>query len=536
MKRTLNMVLVLAFCACSGQGRGDNASVNRWRDPYRVLASGLSAARDRVPNRKVAVLPFSYTDKRESDDGVVVSERLLTSLIRERKLEVVERNLLEKVMGELKLQYSGAVDERSIKSLGKILGVDAVVTGTLMRRPGGLLEINARVIGVENGMVLAAAAVVAPADWETEIIPAETAQAAAEPEAVPQAAAQEEKAPAEDFPAAWKYRENLRVAERSGKSLVDHQVLVELDTAALIRAGRMRADCADLRFVNSNEKSRLNYWLESGCGASRTRVWVRLPFLAKKSVKNIYVYYGNTAAGPVSNGAATFLLFDDFEGSWIDTSRWLVRGECPVRQEGGLLRFTGCGYGSSIRKTTLTSAQGLQAPYVVEFSAMASDGGNNGITHELALRWDGVIAGPYAQPRSAVAVVLFDGYSPGSACRGEDCLSGRAAITWWQNGSVDHMERVSEDNSLTPGVWRNYGVVEDGREVAIYLGGKKLVSTPVAVSSGDKLGIGAREYPHGAESYYDNFRVRRHASPEPSVYQYKKAVELSAGRSEGLRI
>ena len=88
----------LLLAACGGPVRKDRIADALGRDPYEFLAERLSAACDKMQNRKVAVLPFSYTDRRESDDGVVVSERLITRMTQENKLDVVERNLLEKVM------------------------------------------------------------------------------------------------------------------------------------------------------------------------------------------------------------------------------------------------------------------------------------------------------------------------------------------------------------------------------------------------------------------------------------------------------
>jgi hypothetical protein len=49
-------------------------------------------------------------------------------------LKVVERTLLEKVMSDLKLRSSAGADDDAIKSLGRGLGVNAVVVGTLTRR------------------------------------------------------------------------------------------------------------------------------------------------------------------------------------------------------------------------------------------------------------------------------------------------------------------------------------------------------------------------------------------------------------------
>ena len=136
-------------------------------DPYERLAEKISDGHKYLSNKKVAVLPFSYTDKRASDDGVVVSERLLTRIINRRELEVIERGLLERVLAELKLEHSGVIDKSSIKGLGKILGVEAVVTGTLTRRKDGRIEINARLIKTESASVLMAAAETVMPDWET---------------------------------------------------------------------------------------------------------------------------------------------------------------------------------------------------------------------------------------------------------------------------------------------------------------------------------------------------------------------------------
>ncbi|MCX5785370.1 MAG: FlgO family outer membrane protein [Elusimicrobia bacterium] len=171
----------LAFLACfvflAGCGKNikDGKITNIFApDPYERLAEKISDGHKYLSNKKVAVLPFSYTDKRVSTDGVVISERLLTRILNRRELEVIERGLLEKVLSELKLQHSGAIDENSIKGLGKILGVEAVVTGTLTKYRNGLIEINARLIKTESAAVLSAAAETVMPDWETAVVPAVT--------------------------------------------------------------------------------------------------------------------------------------------------------------------------------------------------------------------------------------------------------------------------------------------------------------------------------------------------------------------------
>lgn len=523
MKKALLLVICVLVSGCSGNAKRKSLPDAFGGDPYESLAERLSEAHDRVANRKVAVLPFSYTDKRESDDGVVVSERLLTRIIQERKLEAVERNLLEKVMGELKLQYSGAVDETSIKNLGKVLGVDAVVTGTIMRQADGRIEINARLIKAETAVILAAAVALVPCDWETGVMPAamEAAPAPEDPSAAPQPAP--ESGPAEQA-RDWKYRENLRVAEKSGVSLVDHQVLVKFDSATPIRLGRMKPDCSDLRFYNSNETSKLNYWLERGCNNAETRVWVRLPFLARNSVKNIYMHYGNPASGSESSGEATFVLFDGFQAEGVDRQKWrFLEGDCPVRTSNGVLEFQACGTGSFTRKSAMVSLADFKPPYVVEFDGWASDSGANGMYRELDLRWDGEMSGPSLQANSAIGVLLYDGSSSTVGCDTPGCMAGEASVNPFRGGYISFTARTVK-RPLTPGVWRSYRVTDDGTTVSVFADGEFLVSSAEPGPSGSKIGISAREYPAGGKVRYDNFRVRAFAVKDPEVYFHRKKV------------
>ncbi len=163
------LLLLSSLSGCAHNSWNKTAAGPFAPDMYDRLAEKISCGHKYLSNKKVAVLPFSYTDRSVSDDGVVVSERLLTRIINLRELEVVERGLLDKVLSELKLQRSGIIDENSIKGLGKILGVEAVVTGTLTRRVDGRIEINARMIKTETGSVIAAAAEVVPDDWAASV-------------------------------------------------------------------------------------------------------------------------------------------------------------------------------------------------------------------------------------------------------------------------------------------------------------------------------------------------------------------------------
>ena len=140
------------------------------------LAASLGKALGDRPGLKLAVLQFPYVGGAASAGPAVIQERLTTELAQNKKLTLVERALLDKVMQELKLEASGAIDEAAVKRLGKQLGADAIVTGTLSDLKDGGTEVNARVVETVTGRILAAASAVVRKDWADSPVPPKPAR------------------------------------------------------------------------------------------------------------------------------------------------------------------------------------------------------------------------------------------------------------------------------------------------------------------------------------------------------------------------
>jgi len=120
----------------------------------------------------------------------------------------------------------------------------------------------------------------------------------------------------------WNYRKPITISN-SGSALTDYQVLVTLDTATLISAGKMRSDGGDIRFADSNGNTLLSYWIESGINTSSTKIWVKVPSIPASSSKTIYVYYGNPSVTSQSNIKDTFNnKGDNFDDNSLDTNIW----------------------------------------------------------------------------------------------------------------------------------------------------------------------------------------------------------------------
>lgn len=123
-----------------------------------LLPLGLSAtARADFEKTKVAVLDFQLQGQqfKDSDMGAIVAEWLITALVKEGRFEVVERRLLQKILGEQKLVMSGVVDDSSATELGRLLGVKIIISGTVMSYQN-IMEANARIIDVESASIIAA--------------------------------------------------------------------------------------------------------------------------------------------------------------------------------------------------------------------------------------------------------------------------------------------------------------------------------------------------------------------------------------------
>lgn len=158
MKNSIKLAAAALFFALAGTALAE--------DKYDVMAKEISEAGSGLANKKIAIIPFSYADGRASSkDGAIVSEKLTMRIIKQRSFDVIERSVLDKVMAELKLQSSGAMDATSTKELGKLLGVEAIVTGTLVEMQGGQIEVNARMIKTETAQAIGASQAVVRKDW-----------------------------------------------------------------------------------------------------------------------------------------------------------------------------------------------------------------------------------------------------------------------------------------------------------------------------------------------------------------------------------
>lgn len=127
----------------------------------KVLSEGIQELAAQIAasvtqERKIAVLPFRELDGRATVLSTYISEELVTDLFVIGGLEIVERSLLDRLLGEMKLGQSGVIDPETARELGKVAGVDAIVTGTITDLQS-YVALNCRLIDAQSGRIFAAA-------------------------------------------------------------------------------------------------------------------------------------------------------------------------------------------------------------------------------------------------------------------------------------------------------------------------------------------------------------------------------------------
>jgi TolB-like protein len=125
-------------------------------DQISALSNKISQEMTEQKKHTIAVIEFADLQGNVTDFGRFLSEELITKLFESGKFKVIERQLLNKVIAEQRLNLTGMVDPESAKKLGKLLGVDAICSGTIADL-GQSLEINARLISTQTGEIVAVA-------------------------------------------------------------------------------------------------------------------------------------------------------------------------------------------------------------------------------------------------------------------------------------------------------------------------------------------------------------------------------------------
>jgi len=121
MKKTMIFTALLFICAGLF---AQNVSLDQ------AVKSSAQEIERRLPRgAKTAVLTFTATSQAFSD---YIIDELATALSANRNLQVIDRQHTDAIRKEFNIQFSGDVSDEEVKSIGKQLGAQYVVTGSLV--------------------------------------------------------------------------------------------------------------------------------------------------------------------------------------------------------------------------------------------------------------------------------------------------------------------------------------------------------------------------------------------------------------------
>ncbi len=257
--------------------------------------------------------------------------------------------------------------------------------------------------------------------------------------------------------------------------------------------GKCRTDFGDVRFASSDGSTQLSYWVESKTDSDNAVCWVKVADDLGSS-RTIYAYYGNASAATASSGDATFVFFDDFSG---DLSKWTKeKNGSYINIENGYLN---CGGGQT------------SAPYA--HTVLGSVATYSGFT-------DGVIQGKLNLSANGIAEISYRGnYGANTGYKSRaDNRTGQGIGNLkppYTDASWNFLAVGGgpSGTAIPSGSWLDFTVTVSGTSMNMTCNGQSLTGTDAQYSAAGEISL---QNHYGAYSLYDDIRVRKYVSPEPS--------------------
>jgi len=150
MRKTLLFLSILVVL--STPIHASDFKVNR---KIHSLSVKIVGAYMKLPSREYrnSLAVATFDDATGKDIGFGASELITTDLINSGKFVVVERKQLEKILREQRLSLSGLIDPESTIKIGKLLGADMLLVGSVAQL-GDYYNIFVRLLETETGQCL----------------------------------------------------------------------------------------------------------------------------------------------------------------------------------------------------------------------------------------------------------------------------------------------------------------------------------------------------------------------------------------------
>ena len=306
------------------------------------------------------------------------------------------------------------------------------------------------------------------------------------------------------FPNDWSYRRKITISGSSGVG-TGYQILLKIGESSgssdydfhldnkSAKFPSQQDDGGDFRFTLDDGTTLLPLWVEKVEGTSPNRtahIWVKVN-ADLSTDQNIYIYFGNANAENVSNGEETFELFDDFDGSSLDSNKWIAHESVTI-SESELFVSTG---GSSYIPVRSKNTFDRNIAFVAR--ARASSYGD----YTISILWD--------DDDGNLNTYSEHSYLSSNGLYWRHCTSGKS----------DYLQY-----SLTPqsDVYYKLELRLTTTDIECYVDGNGAVNTNSDNSGSKYLGFDCYD---GSAARYDWVLVRKYTVPEP-VFNSVDNIEL----------
>jgi curli biogenesis system outer membrane secretion channel CsgG len=194
MKKILWSALVLVFCSLLAAPESRAQAQPAAAAPAATSAAPGAPAPAQGRKKRVAIFDFDYATVQTStaalfgtnvDVGKGISDLLVTDLVKDGTYSVIERKALDKILAEQNFSNSDRANPTSAAKIGKLLGVDAIIVGSITqfgnetkntniggagggiggfgiggfgkKKSKAIVAVNARMVDIDTGEILGVA-------------------------------------------------------------------------------------------------------------------------------------------------------------------------------------------------------------------------------------------------------------------------------------------------------------------------------------------------------------------------------------------
>ncbi|MDR1626519.1 MAG: hypothetical protein LBT33_08245 [Spirochaetia bacterium] len=148
-KALFSIIAVIVAAGCAS--REKSAEIQDLMTLDEAIRQAAFSIDGRIPAKtKIALLNF---DSPADDFSEYVIDELTANLVDSGKLTVVDRKEIDLIRDEFEFQFSGEVSDDSMQKLGRVLGAEFIVSGSL-KKLGDLYRIVIRALNVQSAEVV----------------------------------------------------------------------------------------------------------------------------------------------------------------------------------------------------------------------------------------------------------------------------------------------------------------------------------------------------------------------------------------------